>query len=86
MNTNVWTKTISSFLAGVGVGGALALLLAPKSGEETREYVLDNVKAGRDAALDKGQQWARRAQKTATQAQKSASQMAAGLSDAIAPK
>ncbi|HVB07807.1 MAG TPA: YtxH domain-containing protein [Candidatus Acidoferrales bacterium] len=85
MTENIWPKTISSFLVGVGVGGALALLLAPKSGEDTREYLLDNMQAGTDAAFRKGQHWARRAQRVASQTQKSASRMAEDLKDAILP-
>ncbi|MHB8526753.1 MAG: YtxH domain-containing protein [Candidatus Acidiferrales bacterium] len=86
MTENIWTKTISSFLVGVGVGGALALLLAPKSGEDAREYLLDNMHDGTDAALRKSQQWARRAQRAASQTQKSASRMAEDLKDAILPE
>ena len=86
MIENIWPKTISSFLVGVGVGGALALLLAPKSGEDTREYLLDNMQEGTDGAFRKSQQWARRAQKAASHAQKSASQMAGGLKDSILPE
>jgi gas vesicle protein len=31
------------FLAGLGVGAALALLFAPQSGEDTREWIGDTV-------------------------------------------
>lgn len=86
MTENIWPKTISSFLVGVGVGGVLGLLLAPRSGEDTREYLLDNVKEGTDAALRKSQQWTRRAQKAASHAQKSASRMTEDLKDAILPE
>lgn len=37
-----------SFLVGVGLGVGLGMLFAPKSGEETREMLLDKADEGRD--------------------------------------
>ena len=39
-----------TFLVGLGVGVGLALLFAPQSGEETREWIAEN-KAGRHKFL-----------------------------------
>ncbi len=50
-------RTISSFLLGIGIGVGLALLLAPQSGEETREWISDN--AGRQM-----RRWRRRAMRS----------------------
>jgi len=36
-------SVLLGFLAGVGVGAALALLFAPQSGEDTREWIGDAV-------------------------------------------
>lgn len=36
------------FLAGMGIGAILALLFAPRSGEETREYIRERSQEGRD--------------------------------------
>lgn len=38
---------LSSFLAGVGLGAGVALLFAPRSGEETREVLAEKAREGR---------------------------------------
>jgi gas vesicle protein len=38
------------FLAGVGIGTAIGLLFAPRSGEETREYLKERYEDTRDDA------------------------------------
>jgi gas vesicle protein len=43
---------IGPFLIGLAVGAGIALLLAPKSGEETRREIADGVKRAREAATD----------------------------------
>ncbi|MFQ5664595.1 MAG: YtxH domain-containing protein [Terriglobia bacterium] len=40
----------SYFLAGMGIGAAVALLFAPHSGEETREYLRERADEARDEA------------------------------------
>jgi len=65
---NGWADTISAFAIGVGVGAALGVLFAPKSGEETRDYLAQNAKQGMDDAVAKGREWAQRAQDTAADA------------------
>lgn len=46
---NVMNKDgLVSFLVGVGLGVGLGMLFAPKSGEETREMLLDKADEGRD--------------------------------------
>jgi gas vesicle protein len=44
--TNEWFF----FLLGVSVGVVAALLIAPYSGEETRQYIRDRVDEGRERA------------------------------------
>ncbi len=39
---------IAVFLAGLGIGAVVALLFAPKSGEETRELISQKAEKGRD--------------------------------------
>jgi gas vesicle protein len=38
------------FLAGMGIGALIGILFAPKSGEETREYLSTKYGEGRDYA------------------------------------
>jgi gas vesicle protein len=38
---------VSYFLAGLGIGALVGILFAPKSGEETREYLTSKADEGR---------------------------------------
>ncbi len=44
------------FLMGAAVGGAIALLFAPKSGRDTRKYIVKKTEEGRDALADAGKE------------------------------
>jgi gas vesicle protein len=44
------------FLAGAVVGAAAALLLAPKSGKDTRRYLNETTKEGREAMETSGRE------------------------------
>ena len=46
----------SFFLAGVGVGVVMALLFAPRSGEETRELIRGKADQGRDYVTGKSRE------------------------------
>jgi gas vesicle protein len=46
------TDELFYFLAGISVGVIAALLLAPYSGEETRQYLRERVDEGRERASD----------------------------------
>jgi gas vesicle protein len=59
-----WRGMASGLLIGIGVGAAIGILLAPKSGEDTREQISGTVKDGVDGAIAKGQKLTRRAQQT----------------------
>ena len=41
-----------AFVTGAAVGAAVALLFAPAKGEETREYLSQRAKEGRDRATE----------------------------------
>jgi gas vesicle protein len=46
--TNNGAATLGFFLAGLGIGAVLALLFAPRSGKETREFLVHKAEEGRD--------------------------------------
>lgn len=45
-----------AFMAGLAVGAAVALLVAPASGEETREFLADRAREGRDRLAEAARQ------------------------------
>jgi gas vesicle protein len=45
-----------AFIAGAAVGVAVALLFAPASGEETREYLGQRAREGRERAAEAARQ------------------------------
>jgi gas vesicle protein len=61
MSDNGGAKAIW-FLAGFSVGAVVALLLAPKSGEETRELIGKKAEEGRDYVTAKGKEFRRAAE------------------------
>ncbi len=52
MSENGGSK-VSYFLVGMGIGALLGILFAPKSGEETREYLGRRAEEGREFAQKK---------------------------------
>ncbi len=48
MSENNGASKLGFFLAGLGIGAILALLFAPKSGKETRDYIAQKAEEGRD--------------------------------------
>ena len=60
-DNNVGSK-VSYFLVGLGIGSLLGILFAPKSGEETREYLSSKADEGRDYAQKKARELRERAE------------------------
>jgi gas vesicle protein len=60
----------SSFVVGMGVGAAVALLFAPRSGDETREILNETVQKGRQYAKDRAEELRSRANDTVEQGKK----------------
>ena len=51
-------------LIGLGVGVGIGVLLAPRSGKETRDQIAGSVKDGLDSAIARGQDLTSLAQKS----------------------
>jgi len=50
-------RGITTFVAGLGIGMGLALLFAPLSGEETREWLMDNAENRPKRIRRQGRRW-----------------------------
>lgn len=61
MSDNVGSK-VSFFLVGLGIGALIGILFAPKSGEETRDYLSSKAEEGRDYAQKKARELRERAE------------------------
>jgi gas vesicle protein len=61
---NRWQRITPAFLIGVGLGAALGVLFAPRSGEETRDQISASIKDGVDSFAAQGNELSRRAKKT----------------------
>ena len=62
MGDNNGGSKVSFFLAGLGIGALVGILFAPKSGEETREYLTSKADEGRDYAQRKARELRERAE------------------------
>ena len=60
MAENVGSK-VTYFLVGLGVGALVGILFAPKSGEETREFLSKRADDGREFAQRKARELRERA-------------------------
>jgi gas vesicle protein len=60
MADNVGSK-VTYFLVGLGVGAMVGILFAPKSGEETRDFLSKKADEGRDYAQRKARELRERA-------------------------
>ncbi|HEX9759773.1 MAG TPA: YtxH domain-containing protein [Candidatus Acidoferrales bacterium] len=61
MSDNTGSK-FSYFLVGLGIGALVGILFAPKSGEETREYLAGKAEEGREYAQRKARELRERAE------------------------
>jgi gas vesicle protein len=50
-------RKLSYFFLGLGVGVAVGLLFAPKSGEETREIIRSKADEGKEYLRRRGEEW-----------------------------
>ena len=52
------------FLVGLGIGSLIGVLFAPKSGEETRQYIAKKAREGNEVALKKARELRDRSEET----------------------
>jgi gas vesicle protein len=57
-----WTESISAFAVGIGVGAALGVLFAPRSGNHTRDLIVETAQEQLDGAIAAGHKITQRAQ------------------------
>jgi len=81
-NCNVATK-VSYFVAGLGIGAAVALLFAPQSGEETRKQIAEKAQEGKDYVASKGREIRKQAEELVDQGKELVSKQKARLADAL---
>ena len=82
MGDNTGSK-VSFFLVGLGVGTLLGILFAPKSGEETREYLSNKADEGRDYAQKKARELRERAEDLIERSKDIASRQKESISAAV---
>jgi gas vesicle protein len=64
MTGKTWHGMASGILIGLGAGVAIGVLLAPKSGQKTREQIAGATKDKLDEAIAMGHDLSRRMQQT----------------------
>jgi gas vesicle protein len=74
---------VGYFLAGVGIGALVGILFAPKSGEETREYLSKKADEGREYAQRKAEELRARADDLMERGKKVAAQQRESISAAV---
>jgi gas vesicle protein len=68
MSRRNWPEVTSAFAIGLGVGAILGVILAPKSGEETRALLREKAEEGIDEAVAGGKKVAQKAQRAGASA------------------
>jgi gas vesicle protein len=82
MADNVGSR-ISYFLVGLGIGAAVGILFAPKSGEETRDYLTSKADEGREYAQRKARELRERAEDLIERSKEIMSKQKADISSAV---
>ena len=82
MSDNAGSK-VSFFLVGLGIGALVGILFAPKSGEETREFLSQKADEGREYAQRKARELRERAEDLVERSKDIASRQKESLSAAV---
>ena len=61
MTTSDGKRLFFYLVAGIGIGTVMGLLFAPRSGEETREYLRSRADEGRDPLMRQAKELSQRA-------------------------
>ena len=77
------TTKVSYFVAGLGIGAAIALLFAPQSGEETRKQIAEKAQDGKDFVTAKGKELRKQAEDLVDQGKDLVSKQKARLADVL---
>src|SRR6202161_2605535 len=74
---------VSYFMVGLGIGALVGILFAPKSGEETREYLAEKGEEGREDAQRKAPEIRERADELVERSKQVASRQKESISAAV---
>ena len=80
---NTMGSNLSSMFIGIGIGAMVALLFAPKSGEETREYLSQKAAEGKEYAQQKARELQVRATDMVEQGKQVVTDQMGSISSAI---
>src|ERR1700741_163011 len=83
MGDNNAGSKASFFLVGLGIGAMVGLLFAPKSGEDTRDYLSGKADEGRDYAQRKARELRERAEDLIERSKEIMARQKDGLSAAV---
>ena len=76
MDTRNVRSSVIVFFAGLGVGAVTALLLAPKSGKETRDLISRKAEEGSEFVAAKSRELRKRAEDLVDKGRKTAEKLA----------
>jgi gas vesicle protein len=82
MTENVGPK-VSYFLVGLGIGALMGILFAPKSGEETREFLSQKAEEGKEYAQRKARELRGRAEDLVERGKQVATRQKESISAAV---
>jgi gas vesicle protein len=82
MGDNTGSK-VSYFLVGLGIGALVGILFAPKSGEETREFLAQKAEEGKEYAQRKARELRERADDLVERSKQVATRQKESISAAV---
>jgi gas vesicle protein len=74
---------VSFFLVGLGIGALVGILFAPKSGEETREFLTQKAEEGKEYAQRKARELRERAEDLVERSKSTAARQKESISAAV---